>query len=844
MSTTITIKGDKNGAITSASLSGITGRRRLGWSLFREQENGFRLFSDAAKTTEVARYLGPAFWQNLPTGPAASRISEVTLLDPLARRVEMSHDESTEIVPGEGYAEEFIDAVLVPNPVLDPFVSRMYCQVKDELSGGGGHVSGLSLLSGSRRYGRLTTAPGIVSFADLATSGSTQWNCVAYGAGVYVRVGAGGAIQTSPTGEADSWTTRASGVSVMLNTVTYQGAAGISQGFWVGGANGTFLHSADGITWTSYTSTNNRPVNNILWLDALNGVLAQGLGGLFDAGWYYTTDGGVSWTFLLRNAPLFAMVTTNGTNVYTVGGSGTTPVAYYSSGLGASTPIVTGLGSNPLYSLVFHNGVLIAAGANGDIRTAIPAGSSTTWTARTSGTTESLRLFVANGYVYAVGQNGVCLVSVDNGATWVPGPSTGVSTFLRFGMADPADPTRALVVGDAGVTLAGQYPFRGTAYASPADRDADTSGIPSDPVAYADQPVAVVMPGAMEVVVHGLTPGALPVDFDVVRRFIAYASPEDRDGDVNRYATAAWSPEGEEPAPATVPLVAIGAPGSPTIGSVGMLSADPVSMMLDVLLNLRLVAKESSETAVLDSVLQAYAGLPSTITIPERSSFRLAPLTKADLPTHFLIELLPVQPDNPIQLESVGGSEIGGGITLDVSKILEDDTDTGNYIDVVPVPIDYRALKAMQRLLKTVRQENGFNSDILHVYLEAHDFENRQDEGVNLIWGRDTSLNARGRDRSLGVDSWESEVWADVVLSQDGDLSLRKAMFKADLVKLFETWPNYHLADEDGSHLVQNIVLESVTPYGDNQSGPNHKLQVKFLVFWKTKTANAYEVAA
>lgn len=378
------------------------------------------------------------------------------------------------------------------------------------------------LIDWSRRYGRLEPVPGILSFAGLASGGSTNWNCVhpkgQNGAPLYVRVGSGGAIQTSPTGAAGTWTTQASGVSVKLNAVTYQGAAGISQGFWAGGANGTFLHSADGITWTSYTSTNNRPVNNILWLDALNGVLAQGADGFFDAGWYYTTDGGVSWTYHNRNAPLFAMVTTGGSAIYTVGGSGSTPVAYYSSSLGQSAVITTGLGSNPLYSLVLHNGVLIAAGANGAILTAIPAGSSTTWTARTSGTTESLRLFVANGRVYAVGSNGVSLESSDNGATWAPGPSTGVSTFLRFGIHDPSNPSRAIVVGDSGVTLAGGHGFQLAAYTSPEERDAGTGGAPSDPVTFAAQTGAdatMSIPGVLSAKVTGVAPEDLPLSFDV-----------------------------------------------------------------------------------------------------------------------------------------------------------------------------------------------------------------------------------------------------------------------------------------------------------------------------------------
>lgn len=95
---------------------------------------------------------------------------------------------------------------------------------------------------------------------------------------------------------------------------------------------------------------------------------------------------------------------------------------------------------------------------------------------------------VANGRVYAVGSNGVSLESSDNGATWQAGPPVGVTSFLRYGVTDASDPSRAIVVGDSGVTLFGQYGLRVKGYATAEDR-------PSNPIAqspkfaFADQPV-------------------------------------------------------------------------------------------------------------------------------------------------------------------------------------------------------------------------------------------------------------------------------------------------------------------------------------------------------------------
>ena len=81
---------------------------------------------------------------------------------------------------------------------------------------------------------------------------------VAYGAGLYVAVGADGTIQTSPDGL--TWTRRTSGIIDRLNGVTWSGAQ-----FVAVGDSGTILTSPDGVTWTRRTSGTTNALSSTAW---------------------------------------------------------------------------------------------------------------------------------------------------------------------------------------------------------------------------------------------------------------------------------------------------------------------------------------------------------------------------------------------------------------------------------------------------------------------------------------------------------------------------------------------------------------------------------------------------
>jgi len=104
---------------------------------------------------------------------------------------------------------------------------------------------------------------------------------VAYGTNVYVAVGGGGAIVTSPDGV--DWTNRASGTTEWLSDITYG-----SRVFVAVGSAGTILTSPDGITWESQNSGTAADLAGITW----GGGMFVAVGEL---GLIFTSSDGITW---------------------------------------------------------------------------------------------------------------------------------------------------------------------------------------------------------------------------------------------------------------------------------------------------------------------------------------------------------------------------------------------------------------------------------------------------------------------------------------------------------------------------------------------------------------------
>jgi hypothetical protein len=176
---------------------------------------------------------------------------------------------------------------------------------------------------------------------------------VTYGNGLFVAVGDGGAILTSPDGV--TWTPRTSGTDNSLYGVAH------GNGLFVAvGGDGAILTSPDGVSWTARASG----TRNLLYGVAYGNGLFVAVG---DRGAILTSPDGVTWT-----------QRTSGT-------------------------------SNGLSSVTYGNGTFVAVGWDGAILTS-PDGAN--WTPRTSGTGNPLDgVTYGNGLFVAVGDWGTILTS-------------------------------------------------------------------------------------------------------------------------------------------------------------------------------------------------------------------------------------------------------------------------------------------------------------------------------------------------------------------------------------------------------------------------------------------------
>jgi hypothetical protein len=242
---------------------------------------------------------------------------------------------------------------------------------------------------------RVVVTPDLLMFTNItipAYNITAPRFAVTHGAGLFVTVGNGGEISSSPDGV--TWTQRGSSGARWAN---YRVAFLNTQ--WVAvGTNGGLLTSPDGTTWTRQAT----PRGNTLY------------GCAYGSGRYVVTG---------ENGTIF--FSTDGVT-WTLAASGTT---------------------QPLNAVAFTNGRFVAVGNNGVVLTSTNA---TEWTAGTSGVTGVLQnVGVFGGRFYAIGNVGVILVSGD-GATWTALSSGTIQALYGIG----TDGNTFYVVGGGRTILA------------------------------------------------------------------------------------------------------------------------------------------------------------------------------------------------------------------------------------------------------------------------------------------------------------------------------------------------------------------------------------------------------
>lgn len=296
-----------------------------------------------------------------------------------------------------------------------------------------------------------------VNWSVPVSTNAAQSNGIAFGAGLFVKVGNGGTIRSSPDGI--TWTTRTSGTANTLNDVVF-----VNSVFIAGGGSGTLLTSPDGITWTSRTtgSTANLfaatygvggavgptgkymigaggsplvSTDLVTWTSVSNaggntrGVLYAG-GQFVSAGLQgnlFTSPDGVTWTLRASNNQRHWRDITYGNGRFV--GVAENATALYSTD-GATLNLVTGVAglTGNLHGVGYGNGLFVGVGPSAIVSTLDGA----TWSNRTPAGTFTLNsVAYGGGNWIAVGNSGVAYRSTD-GFNWSAAPSTGTANNLVY----------------------------------------------------------------------------------------------------------------------------------------------------------------------------------------------------------------------------------------------------------------------------------------------------------------------------------------------------------------------------------------------------------------------------
>lgn len=270
---------------------------------------------------------------------------------------------------------------------------------------------------------------------------------IAYGAGLWVIVGFGGAIWTST--DARKWTSRTSGTTNDIADVNYTGSL-----FFACGAAGLILTSTDGITWTDRSVAISDGLqrcsvaNNTYFITGGSGSTAR----------LYTSTNGTTWTgqtvpTAMRRTLLDVIYYDNGTTqrYYVVGTqSGTQPAYGYSTNLTTWTSDQSGMVTGGNGFSLTTNGSIVVLGANNasSIPNIASSTNGTSYTSRFVGSaaTGLLRKAIWTGTSFIIVSLGGNVYTSSNGTSWT---ETNITTENIRGIRQQGN--EILIVGDNGL---------------------------------------------------------------------------------------------------------------------------------------------------------------------------------------------------------------------------------------------------------------------------------------------------------------------------------------------------------------------------------------------------------
>lgn len=253
------------------------------------------------------------------------------------------------------------------------------------------------------QYGSLAYSSNGTSWTQADTGTAAAKYAIAYGAGVYVTVGAGnaGAGYALSSPDLTTWTSRSAG-SNTLNDVIFANSL-----FVAVGNTGVVYTTPDGVTWT-YRSAGSSAFQRIIYANSL--FVAVGASGVI-----YTSTDGITWTSRTSNvASQLNDVTWNGSLFCAVGASG----AITTSPDGVTWTARVSGSTNTLTSVSWSGSAfLVTNTTNSNVLVSSDGTNWFTYATQFGGT--FLYSTYAGGKFVAIGSNKVA--SSTNGIAWTPG---------------------------------------------------------------------------------------------------------------------------------------------------------------------------------------------------------------------------------------------------------------------------------------------------------------------------------------------------------------------------------------------------------------------------------------
>jgi photosystem II stability/assembly factor-like uncharacterized protein len=233
-----------------------------------------------------------------------------------------------------------------------------------------------------------------------------------------------------------------------LNTLTALSMPTTTIGFAGGYVRGTstgivYKTTNGGANWNFLLSVGSEKVNNLIFINILNGFLLFHNGLIF-----HTTNGGVNWSSQSSgtNQALNAGSFVNGSTGWLVGTSG---YIIYTTNTGANWTYQGSGSAANYYGIDYVSGQIVyVCGAGGRIVKSTNMGAN--WVIQTSNTTENLRCIKFKNPLtgWACGDNGVMRKTADGGVTW--GTQNSISTSTLYEVNFPVNTDTGWASGGSG----------------------------------------------------------------------------------------------------------------------------------------------------------------------------------------------------------------------------------------------------------------------------------------------------------------------------------------------------------------------------------------------------------